>query len=75
MHNVGVAIGCCQMERRALIVVTCVGGHAIVDQQLRVSKVAIHTRFEQGTYRVQLWYDNTTVQLLIMLLRSKQTCT
>ena len=63
------------MERCALIVVTCVGGHAIVDQQLRVSKVAIHTGLEQGTYRVQLWYDNTIVQLLIMLLRGKQTCT
>lgn len=74
VHNVGVAIGCRQMERRALIVVTRVGGHAIVDQQLCVSKVAIHTRLEQGTYRVQLWYDNTTVQLFIMLLRSKQTC-
>lgn len=71
----GVAIGCRQMERRALIVVTRVGGHAIVDQQLRISKVAIHTCLEQGTYRIQLWYDNTTVQLLIMLLRGKQTCT
>lgn len=71
----GVAIGCRQMQRRALIVVTCVGAHAIVDQQLRVSKVAIHTRLEQGTYRVQPWYDYTSVQLLIMLLRGKQMCT
>ena len=48
VYDVGVAIGSSQVQRSTLVVVTGVGGHAIVDEQLHVGCVTIHTRLEEG---------------------------
>ena len=52
VYNVSVAIGSCQVERSSLVVVTGVWGHAIVDEQLHVGCVPIHTGFEEGPCRI-----------------------
>ena len=36
------------MERGALVVVACVGRHAVVDEQLHIGCIAIHTGLEEG---------------------------
>lgn len=48
VHNVGVTIGGRQMKRGALVVVTGVGRHAIVDEQLYIGCITIHTGLEEG---------------------------
>ena len=47
VYNVGMAIGSSQVQRGALVVVTGVWGHAIVDEQLHVGCITIHTRLEK----------------------------
>lgn len=47
VNYMGVSVGGCQVERCALVVVASVWRHSIVDKQLCISKVTIHTCFEQ----------------------------
>lgn len=48
VNDVGVAVGSSQVKRSALVVVAGVWGHAIVDEQLHVGCITIHTRLEEG---------------------------
>ena len=47
VYNVGVAIGSSQVKRSALVVVTGVWGHAIIDEQLHIGCITIYTGLEE----------------------------
>ena len=40
------------MQRGALVVVTCAGRHAVVDQQLHIAGITVHTSLEQSSYSI-----------------------